>query len=99
MTEKHDANKPRWDLFPLSVAQGVVDVLTFGADKYTDDGWKHVPDGERRYFAALMRHLAAYQSGELVDEESGLSHLDHAGCCLMFLRYFQMEFDNPESTG
>lgn len=84
---KHDGEKPRWDLLPLSTLEGAVRVLTFGAGKYSPDNWTHVPDPVRRYYAAMMRHLTAWQSGELVDPETGERHLDHAICCLLFLRW------------
>mgnify|MGYP007111985039 FL=1 len=35
----------------------------------------------------MMWHFTAWQSGELVDPETGESHLDHAICCLLFLRW------------
>ncbi len=35
--------------------------------------------------AAAQRHLIAHYSGEDIDPESGLPHLAHASCCLMFL--------------
>lgn len=38
-----------------------------------------------RLIAALMRHLFAFARGEDSDPETGLPHLAHAGCCLMFL--------------
>jgi hypothetical protein len=89
--QKHDQNKLRWDLLPLAVVSDIVAVLTFGANKYTDDGWRQVPDGKHRYYAALLRHLEAYQRGEETDLETGLSHLAHAGCNLIFLLTFQKE--------
>jgi hypothetical protein len=36
-----------------------------------------------------MRHLHAFNDGEDKDPESGLSHLAHASCCLMFLLEFE----------
>jgi hypothetical protein len=36
-----------------------------------------------------MRHLNAYQKGELKDPETGLSHLAHASCGLMMLLEFE----------
>lgn len=36
-----------------------------------------------------MRHLVAYRNGETTDPESGVSHLSHAFCNLMFLRHFE----------
>lgn len=54
--------------------KAVTEVGTFGANKYTDDGWKSVPDGLKRYEDALYRHLLA----DGMDEQSGLPHLAHA---------------------
>lgn len=50
-------------------------VGTFGAKKYSPNGWKSVEDGANRYSDAMMRHWLAHQSGELIDADSGLSHL------------------------
>ncbi len=86
---KHDGEKPRWDLLPLSTLAGAVRVLTFGAGKYSPDNWMHVPDPVRRYYAAMMRHVTAWQSGELVDPETGESHLAHAICCLLFMLWHE----------
>jgi hypothetical protein len=84
---KYDEGKPRWDLLPLDVLEQSVRVLTMGADKYGAHNWKHVPDWNNRYFAAAMRHLTAYRSGDLVDDESGLPHLAHAITNLIFMLY------------
>jgi hypothetical protein len=86
---KHDQAKPRWDLLPVGPVLDIVRVLTFGAGKYADDNWQHVPDARRRYYAAAMRHLTAWWDGERTDEETGISHLAHAGCCLLFLAWFE----------
>lgn len=77
--------KLRWDLLPYRETGQVVDILTYGAEKYADDNWKFVPDKEKRYFAAGMRHLVAWKEGEKNDKESGKPHLAHAICCLLFL--------------
>ena len=86
---KKDYGKPMWDLLPLGPVRKIVEVLTFGAAKYAPEQWKQVPDARRRYFAALMRHVTAWWEGEKIDPESGLSHLAHAGCCLLFLMWFE----------
>ena len=36
---------------------------------------------------ACHRHLQAWWSGERLDKESGLPHLAHAVCCLLFLMW------------
>jgi hypothetical protein len=33
----------------------------------------------------MLRHLFAIMRGEDNDPESGLPHIDHVGCCWMFL--------------
>jgi hypothetical protein len=38
---------------------------------------------------AALRHLFKWASGSRVDEETGLSHLAHAMCCLMFLLNYE----------
>ena len=82
---KHDHGKRRWGLMPWAAAGAVVDVLGFGAKKYAPDNWRKVPDARGRYFDAALRHLIAWQQGERLDPESGLSHLAHAACCVLFL--------------
>jgi len=81
---KYDSNKLQWYLLPFEVLQDVVRVLMLGAKKYAPYNWKYVKPKER-YFDACMRHLTAWQAGEKKDPESGLSHLAHAICCLVFL--------------
>lgn len=82
---KDDGTKPRWDLLPWKAVNGLVKVLTFGAKKYTENGWRTVPNAKERYTAALMRHVYAIQTGETIDPESGLRHIDHIQCNAAFL--------------
>ena len=96
MTVKHDAGKWRFSLLPIKPLRDVVSVLEFGASKYMPDNWKTVPDARERYFNACIRHVTAWWSGERRDSESGLPHLAHAICCLLFLLWFDGENDNGE---
>lgn len=82
---KFDADKLDYTLVPWDGLEEVVKVLEFGARKYARDNWQHVEGGMQRYQAAAFRHLIAYNQGEKADPETGLSHLAHAGCCLLFL--------------
>jgi len=74
---KLDLGKNRLGLvlngFALSLIE-VGKVGTFGANKYTDNGWKSVLNGEKRYTDALYRHLLAEATGEELDSETGLLH-------------------------
>lgn len=85
---KFDTGKLMYSLIPVETTQALAEVLSFGASKYAIDGWKHVPDAKRRYMDALIRHLEAFRSGELYDQESGLSHLSHVLANASFLHYF-----------
>ena len=92
--QKYDSDKPMMNLFPLSVAESISKVLTFGAQKYEAHGWKTVPKAVERYQAALLRHMSALQKGEEYDTDSGLPHVYHIGCNITFLIYFY----NQDST-
>lgn len=87
---KLDTGKRRFDLIPHEALDLLADVLTFGAAKYAPDNWQLVPDGNARYYAALMRHMQAWRAGERDDPESGLPHLGHALCCVVFLAWLEM---------
>ena len=52
-------------------------VGTYGANKYTDNGWISVADGINRYSDAGLRHYLRRMMGEEYDEESKLLHLAH----------------------
>ena len=82
------AGKVRLDLVPTAAIEQVAAVLTFGARKYGDNNWCR---GARwgRYYAAALRHVFAWWRGEDRDLETGLSHLAHAVCCLLFLMEYQ----------
>jgi hypothetical protein len=82
---KFDGGKLQYGLLPPLALKATVEILTFGAEKYEPDNWKHVPDSKRRYFDAMQRHMWAWKEGEQNDPESGKNHLAHALCCLMFL--------------
>ena len=82
---KHDKGKSRIDLVPPDAIIGMGDVAGYGADKYAARNWERGLDWGRLY-AAAMRHMLAFQSGESVDAESGLQHLDHALFSLAMLR-------------
>lgn len=69
----------------------VARVLTFGANKYAEDSWQTVPNAAVRYENALDRHLNAWKLGESYDPESGLHHLAHAACNVLFILWFELK--------
>lgn len=82
---KETAGKTRWDLVPFDALELVAKVLTDGAEKYEDEGWRAQQDGAHLYFAAAMRHLSAWRRGERLDPKSGLPHLAHAACNVLIV--------------
>lgn len=88
---KYDQEKPRTDLLPALPLLAVAAVLAHGAHKYSDHNWRQGMPWTRPYAAAL-RHMFAWSEGEDLDRESGLNHIDHALCELMFLRQFIADY-------
>lgn len=87
---KDDIGKQRWVLLPQEVEE-IVEVLTFGADKYEDNSWQKVENGVDRYYSAALRHIMAWKKGERDDKESGIRHLAHAATNLLFLLHLTKE--------
>ena len=81
---KYDGDKAKLYLLPPKSILEVGKVLTYGAEKYDAENWRKVDDLQNRYTSAALRHIFAHMDGELEDEETGLSHLAHAMCCLLF---------------
>ena len=86
---KHDDGKMRWDLMPWAAMGAVIKILTLGVKKYGERNWEKGMNYGRLY-AACMRHLTAWFHREEKDPESGLSHLAHACCCLLFLLSYEI---------
>jgi hypothetical protein len=94
---KYDGDKPDYSLVPFQAMDEVVKVLTYGAAKYDRFNWEKVEP--RRYQAAALRHISAYMQGEKIDPESGINHLAHAACSLLFLTDFDLKegvYKTPE---
>lgn len=88
---KHRDGKIRLELIPPEVILGLGEVLTHGAEKYSEWSWLEVIDPVNTYYAALMRHLLAWKNGEIKDKSSGLSHMKHVLANAMFLLHYENE--------
>lgn len=80
--------KPDYSLLPLSTLEPVVRVWESGQKKYKAWNWAKgmawsVP------LACMMRHIAAWQAGETIDEETGQSHMAHVICNAMMLLHYE----------
>ena len=85
---KFDEGKLPLHLLSTEAMNQTAAVLAFGADKYAEHNWRKGFTWSRP-LAAALRHITAFNAGEDKDPESGLSHLAHAACCIMFLLEFE----------
>lgn len=86
--KKFDGDKPRMELISPIALTELAKVLTKGAQKYSPNNWR-AGLAFTRLMGATLRHLNAYNSGEMLDQETGLSHLGHAMCEIMFMLEFE----------
>lgn len=85
---KFDQDKLPLHLLSTEAMNQTAAVLKFGAIKYAEHNWRKGFTWSRP-LAAAMRHITAFNDGQDTDPESGLSHLAHAACCIMFLLEFE----------
>lgn len=83
---KKDNGKSRLDLIDPEWIEGTGHVLRFGAQKYSAHNWRG-GIAYSRLLGAAYRHLGAINRGEDIDPESGLPHIHHVSCCIMFLSW------------
>lgn len=85
---KLDQDKPDLSLLSSTALLEIAKVMTFGKSKYSAHNWRK-GFAWSRLIAAIMRHILAYNAGERIDPETGLSHLAHAACGICFLLEFE----------
>lgn len=90
---KHDSGKPPMSLLSTKALVEVAKVLDFGCQKYSEHNWRKGFKWSRLLDAA-QRHVTSFIDGESKDPETGLSHIAHAMCMLMFL--LEHEQTHPE---
>jgi len=83
---RYNEGKEKWSLVHFKSLKPMVDVLEFGAKKYSPDNWKKGLD-RNEILESMMRHLTALMDGEEIDKESGLPHIGHIQCNAMFYSF------------
>lgn len=82
--KKFDQGKPPLSLIPTKPLLEIAKVLEHGAGKYDEHNWRKGMKWSR-LLSSSLRHITAFNEGEDLDPESGINHLAHAACGLMFL--------------
>lgn len=87
-TIRNDGGKLRVDLIPVKPLERVAEVLTVALEKYPANNWLPGMHWSRCYASAL-RHLYSWWAGEDKDPQTGLSHLAHCACNILFLLEYE----------
>lgn len=95
--DRFNSGKPQWSIIDFESLEPMVRVLEYGTKKYSRNNWKKgLPVTE--IIDSLMRHTISLLNGEDNDQESGLPHVGHMFCNVMFLSYVlkhkKEEFDD-----
>ncbi len=85
---RYNEDKPKWSLVHYKSLEPMVRVLEMGAVKYSPNNWK-IGLNRDEILESTMRHLTALMDGELLDKESGISHMAHIQCNAMFYNYHE----------
>ena len=88
---RYNIGKPRYDLLHPVAQDGIVSVLTAGANKYAPRNWENGMNWST-VLASMKRHIAAIERGEDFDKETGLLHVDHVQCNAHFLSAYYKIF-------
>ncbi len=84
--DRFNSSKPKWSLVDYDSLLPLVEVLEYGAKKYSPDNWKKGLSYTETV-ESLLRHTYAFLNGEDKDKESGIEHVGHILCNAMFLSY------------
>lgn len=97
--DRHNDGKPQlsYILEFANAIKSAAAVFVFGAIKYARGNWKKGMPREE-VIDSLLRHLTAYQNGELNDPESGLPHVGHIMANALFLAEFEQRGDYAEKA-
>lgn len=84
---RYNQGKLRYDLVHPVAHRDMVGVLTSGAMKYKPRNWEMGMKWST-VIASLKRHLAAIESGEDYDKETGYLHASHLACNAHFINAY-----------
>jgi uncharacterized HAD superfamily protein len=87
---RYNEGKLRYDLLEPFAQQEVARVFTIGAEKYAPRNWEKGMAWSK-VVASLKRHIAAFEKGEDMDDETGCYHMAHAAWnALALVSYYKL---------
>jgi hypothetical protein len=86
---KFDQGKPPLELLSTIALIETAKVMEFGRSKYSSHNWRNGLAWSR-VLGAAARHLFLFIGGQDKDPETGLSHLAHLSCCVLFLLEYEV---------
>lgn len=99
--DRYNNEKLKWGLIPYKALEPMVDVLMYGAKKYSPWNWTKglswVETSE-----SLLRHIYDFLDGKDKDDESKLLQVGHILCNALFLSYmflFRKDLDDRNKDG
>lgn len=99
--DRYNDEKLKWGLIPYKALEPMVDVLMYGAKKYSPWNWTKglswVETSE-----SLLRHIYDFLDGKDKDDESKLLQVGHILCNALFLSYmflFRKDLDDRNKDG
>lgn len=100
---KLDAGKPKITTgaikyFPRALT-AIAEISELGAEKYSWDGYRHVPDGIKRYDDAEGRHMVGESVDGLYDPSSGYLHASHRAWNALAYLELLLESGVPSKEG
>jgi len=87
------SNKLEYHPLQWKAIKAVARIIQFAKRKYGNvNSWRERDEGSyNRYLDALQRHMIAHINGELIDPESGETHLAHCAWNALALAEFAEE--------
>lgn len=94
--DRYNKGKLKWSLIDFDCLEPLVEVLEFGANKYSANNWKKGLDKDE-ILESAFRHLKDLMKNKKLDDESRLKHTGHIMANIMFYEYFDRlsEKDTP----
>lgn len=91
MATRKDESKRQWHLLPVEAIESIIEVMEFGAKKYSENNWRTAPYLTRAQITnSMKRHQAQIDKKELYDSESGLLHSAHVAVNALFQLHYDL---------